>query len=104
MYVNILHSIVNNKTPRHSSDFSNSHTAPNSGQSMTNSDSEEDGVRVLGVGVGLLLLILIWSCTVAGLVLVSKLGSPLSIIFVAVAGVLTVIFLAVPRTQSMKPG
>ena len=58
-----------------------------------------DGARVLGIGVGLFLLILIWSCTVAGLVLVSRSGSALSTVLIVLASILTIVLLAVPREE-----
>lgn len=58
-----------------------------------------DGARVLGIGVGLFLLILIWSCTVAGLVIVSRSGSALSSVLIVLASILTVVLLAVPREE-----
>ena len=60
---------------------------------------EQDGVRVLGIGVGLFLLILVWSCTVAGLVLVSRTGSAISTALIVLATIITIVLLAIPRAE-----
>ena len=64
----------------------------------------EESTRVLGLGVGLFLLILIWFCTIAGLLLFSRLDSPQGLVYVLLASVVTAILLAIPRTDYKVKG
>ena len=55
---------------------------------MAMSDLEEDheGPRVLGIGLGLFILILLWSFSLVGSLLLSRMSSGISTIIILVAG------------------
>ena len=57
----------------------------------------EEGPRVLGIGVGLFLLILLWSFTIIGTLLCSRLSSGGVTVIVSMASLITVLLLATPR-------
>ena len=53
---------------------------------MSDIEEDHDGPRVLGIGLGLFILILLWSFSLVGSLLLSRMSSGISMIIILVAG------------------
>ena len=60
-------------------------------------EEDEEGARVLGLGVGLFLIILVWSLTLASVLLLSRMAAGSSLSLVSLAILVTTVLLAIPR-------
>ena len=60
-------------------------------------EEDEEGARVLGLGVGLFLIILVWSLTLAAVLLLSRMAAGSSLSLVSLAILVTTVLLAIPR-------
>ena len=60
-------------------------------------EEDQEGARVLGLGVGLFLIILIWSLTLASVLLLSRMAAGSSLSLVSLAILVTAILLVIPR-------
>ena len=60
-------------------------------------EEDQEGARVLGLGVGLFLIILIWSLTLAAVLLLSRMAGGSSLSLVSLAILITALLLVIPR-------
>ena len=67
-------------------------------------EEDQEGARVLGLGVGLFLIILIWSLTLAAVLLLSRMAGGSSLSLVSLAILITALLLVIPReVLKIKP-
>merc|ERR1712172_98470 len=64
-------------------------------------EEDQEGARVLGLGVGLFLIILVWSLTLAAVLLLSRMATGSSLSLVSLAILVTAILLVIPREEKI---
>ena len=65
-------------------------------------EEDQEGARVLGLGVGLFLIILIWSLTLAAVLLLSRMAGGSSLSLVSLAILVTALLLVIPREVEIQ--